>query len=119
MVQKHKPTLNKDTLESYVMPGIASATKDLYTNLAYSYYLADMPDKAVQFINEKALIKFPSSARLYFLLGVAEYKANNKQKALEAIDKAYQLVSSADFRQMLRFAQYQINNDIPLNLTPE
>jgi protein O-mannosyl-transferase len=81
----------------------------VYVNMGtYLTFYGD-PSEAVNLLSP-AVIDYPSSGELYYLLSVAEYMSDKKDKALFHIKKAYALDPAPE----TGYAYNQINNNLPL-----
>jgi len=94
-----------------LMPQEDLALEVTYINLTDCYMRTGLPQSAIDLITNKALKKFPSNSRLYFILSVAYYQVGDQQQALNAISKAYTLSPDP----LVTKVYNQLKNNIPLS----
>jgi tetratricopeptide (TPR) repeat protein len=84
--------------------------EDIYDSLALIYHLQGRPFDAIHSL-EEGLIKFPLSSRLYFTMALAQYEVGNREGALAAITKSYQISPKEASKTIL----FRLKNNLPLH----
>lgn len=82
-----------------------------HTSFARLLFIYNDPEDAKTLIQNGLVVK-PNDLELLMFLGLAEYKLDNKQMALEIAQKVYSLYPSPQTQYIL----YQITNNLPLEL---
>lgn len=94
-------------------PGETHHNQNVYLRLARILVYSDDPNNSKKFI-EEALKVYPNSDMLWLFLSLSEYKLQNKEAALAAVEHSYKLSPNNN---MTRTVYYNLKNNLPINIT--
>lgn len=111
-IEEAKEYYYKAFYQKYSIPSPHKRRIGIYLGLAKILFFYDDTKKARDFIKE-AVADYPDSGKLWILLAVSEYKLNNQEEALNAVEKAKIFLPNNQTNYL--YSQIQKGEPVPLS----